>query len=40
MKLVPEISVTSHGNGTGASIGVADAFMAKLLSGAKPDAAA
>ncbi|MEO5820330.1 MAG: SPFH domain-containing protein [Vicinamibacteraceae bacterium] len=40
MKLVPEISVTSHGHGNGASMGVADAFMAKLLSGTRPDAAA
>jgi hypothetical protein len=30
--------VTSHGNGNGASIGVADAFMAKLLSGTRSDA--
>ena len=40
MKLVPEISVTSHGNGTSGSIGVADAFMAKLLSGTRPEATA
>ncbi len=33
MKLVPEISVTT--NGSGGSIGVADAFMAKLLTGTR-----